>query len=231
MPFERASQVDCHNPEFTMVEWYRVGDSMETAIELLSELGEALLGRGAAERISYRQAFAEHVGLDPHRASVAELAAAAAAHDVAFPQGMPGDDRDPWLNLLLAACVEPHLGRDRPTILYHYPASQAALARVVPQGSQQVAERFELYVEGLELANGYHELLDVSVLRQRSRQANQQRLADGKYPLPENSRLESAMQHGLPPSAGVALGLDRIVMLASGADSIADVIAFPIDRA
>jgi lysyl-tRNA synthetase class 2 len=220
-----------HNPEFTIVEWYRVGDSMNVAIQLLSELCDTLLNRGAAKRTTYGQAFREHLGLDPHTATVVELAAAAAAHDVCIPPALPDDDRDSWLNLLLAACVEPHLGRDTPTILYHYPASQAALARVVRRGPHAVAERFELYVDGLELANGYHELLDVDVLRQRSSQANRQRTADGKYTLPESTRLEAAMRHGLPPCAGVALGFDRVVMLATGANSLADVIAFPIDRA
>jgi lysyl-tRNA synthetase class 2 len=220
-----------HNPEFTIVEWYRVGDAMDGAIQLLSELCDTLLNRGAAERTTYGQTFHEHLGLDPHSATVVELAAAAAAHDVCVPPGMPDNDRDSWLNLLLAACVEPHLGRGAPTILYDYPASQAALARVVTRGPHAVAERFELYVDGLELANGYHELLDAAILRQRSSQANRQRIADGKHALPEGTRLEAAMRHGLPPCAGVALGFDRVVMLATGADSLADVLAFPIDRA
>lgn len=220
-----------HNPEFTIVEWYRVGDSMAQGMELLSQLSVELLGRGAAETISYAQAFQQFLGFDPHAASVAEMAAAACAHEVAVPDQIHSEDRDEWLNLLLATCVEPHLGRGRPAMLYHYPASQSALAQVVQHASHAVAERFELYVDGIELANGYHELLDADVLRRRNAEANRQRVADGKYALPEDSRLLAAMEHGLPPCTGVALGLDRLVMLATSSDSLAEVLAFPIDRA
>jgi lysyl-tRNA synthetase class 2 len=132
--------------------------------------------------------------------------------------------------LLLVECVEPKLGHDCPVIVYDYPANQAALAQI-RQADPRVAERFELYARGIELANGYHELLDGEVLRARSRIANAQRLADGKYTLPEENRLLSAMQHGLPPCAGVALGFDRLVMVAAGAKCLQDVIAFPIDIA
>src|SRR5262249_33417780 len=125
---------------------------------------------------------------------------------------------------------EPQLGRDRPTILYDYPASQSALARIRP-GNPPVAERFELYYHGIELANGYHELLDPAALTQRNRENNHLRSADGKYTLPENSRLLEAMQHGLPACSGCALGFDRLVMVASGASTIQEVMAFPIDRA
>jgi elongation factor P--(R)-beta-lysine ligase len=115
-------------------------------------------------------------------------------------------------------------------ILYDYPASQAALARVRP-GPPPVAERFELYVRGIELANGYHELLDAATLRDRNRSNNALRLTDGKPALPEDSRLLAAMDAGLPACTGVALGFDRVVMLASGAATVAEVIAFPFDRA
>jgi elongation factor P--(R)-beta-lysine ligase len=131
---------------------------------------------------------------------------------------------------LLVELVEPHLGRDRPTILFDYPASQAALARV-RNDPTAVAERFELYIDGIELANGYHELLDAAVLRERNAHANSQRTADGKPPLPDDSQLLAAMEAGLPPCTGVALGFDRLVMIAAGADSIDEVIPFPIDRA
>src|SRR5262249_35013558 len=153
-----------------MVEWYRTGDDMQAGIALLSDLSSALLGTSAAELLSYRAAFERHLSIDPHRATVAELRRAAHEKKLAVPAGL-GDDRDNWLNLLLAECVEPELGRDRPTVLYDYPASQAALAQVRIDDSQpgqppvEVAERFELYFHGIELANGYHELLDAAVLR------------------------------------------------------------------
>jgi lysyl-tRNA synthetase class 2 len=133
------------------------------------------------------------------------------------------------------------LGAVHPVILYDYPATQAALARLRLQsspdsrigaaGQYQVAERFELYYRGVELANGYHELLDPDVLRDRNQAANAARAADGRYRLPTESRLLSAMEHGLPACSGVALGFDRLVMLAAGAASVREVMAFPIDRA
>ncbi len=203
-----------HNPEFTMVEWYRVGDHMEAGMTLLSDLCQMVLNTMPAERLSYAAAFERHVGLNPHTATVNQLAAAAAQQHITVPAGL-GDDRDGWLNLLLAECVEPHLGQSTPTILYDYPASQAVLAKV-RDDAPPVAERFELYYRGIELANGYHELLDPAVLRRRNVAANAARMADGKPPLPEESRLLQAMEAGLPPCTGVALGFDRLVMLAAG---------------
>ena len=218
-----------HNPEFTIVEWYRVGDDMTAGMALLSDLCGTLLGTPAAERLSYADAFQRFVAVNPHTASVAELAVAAQRLKVAAPAGL-GSDRDGWLNVLLAQSVEPHLGQSAPTILYDYPASQAALAKV-RDNSPPVAERFELYVRGIELANGYHELLDAAELRRRNAAANEARKSDGKQPLPEESRLLQAMDAGLPSCTGVALGFDRLVMLAAGAKSLAEVMAFPIDRA
>lgn len=228
--FRAGEQGSRHNPEFTLVEWYRVGDGMASAIQMLSELAAELLDAPAADRCSYQAAFLEHVGVDPHTASVADLREAATANGVTSPPSMATAGRDEWLNLLLAECVEPRLGDSRPLILYDYPASQAALARVRP-GDPPVAERFELYVDGIELANGYHELLEPDVLVRRNRQANLDRRAAGKYPLPEESRLLDAMRQGLPACSGVALGFDRLVMVALGAREISQVIAFPIERA
>ena len=219
-----------HNPEFTIVEWYRRGDSMREGIELLAELAGVLLDVDAVGRTTYAEAFQTHVGVDPHTASADELAAAAARHNVQRPATMQPGDRDQWLNLLLATLVEPHLGKEHPEIVYDYPVSQAALARI-RDDLPPVAERFELYARGLELANGYHELLDADELRRRNRSTNGKRQAEGKPALPDDSRLLSAMHHGLPQCAGVALGFDRLVMVATGASSIAEVMAFPINRA
>ncbi len=143
---------------------------------------------------------------------------------------MAKDDRDGWLDWLLTERVQVHLGVERPVLLYDFPASQAALAQV-RLGEPPLAERFELYVAGWELANGYHELLDLGELRRRNARANQFRRNDGKEALPEDSRLLAAMECGLPPAVGCALGFDRLVMLAAGARSIGEVIAFPWDRA
>ena len=227
----RAGEIGrLHNPEFTIVEWYRRGDSMAAAMQLLSDLAESLLERGPADLMSYGDAFAQFVGVDPHRGSITELRTAAENRRLAIPASLEADDRDGWLNLLLAELVEQNLGQQRPCILFDYPASQAALARARDE-SPPVAERFELYVGGIELANGYHELLDPGVLRARNAAANTLRQRDGKPPLPEESRLLAAMDAGLPDCSGVALGFDRLVMLAAGATSLAEVMAFPIDRA
>ena len=149
-----------------------------------------------------------------------------------MPAGMDRHDRDEWLNLLLAMRIEPELGRDRPEIIYHYPATQASLAKVVHSaGRHEVAERFELYYRGVELANGFHELGDAGELRARFEAVNASRVADGRRALPMPERLLAALEYGLPDCTGVALGFDRLVMLAIDATSIDDVVAFPEDRA
>lgn len=195
-----------HNPEFTMVEWYRVGDDYSSGMELLSELADAILGRGSADPCTFFEAIRLYGEVEP--------------------LGMSAYD----LDVVLTTKVQPQLGLTRPAIVFDYPADQAALARVRP-GHPPLAERFELYVDGLELANGYHELLDPAVLRDRNRENNAARAADGKFTVPEESRLLEAMDHGLPSCCGCALGLDRLVMVATGAKSIQEVMAFPIDRA
>jgi len=228
--FRQGERGRLHNPEFTLVEWYRPGDDMDEGMALLGELAEAMLGRGPAERVSYAEAFLAHAGVDPLTTSVESLRAAAHERNVAWPESLDPRDRDAWLDLLLVALVEPRLGIDRPAILYDYPATQAALARV-REDDPPVAERFELYVDGIELANGFHELTDAAELARRNAAVNRQRLADGRPALPERSRLLVAMEHGLPEATGVALGFDRLVMVAAGAASLADVMALPWDRA
>jgi elongation factor P--(R)-beta-lysine ligase len=238
--FRREELGPLHNPEFTIVEWYRTGDGLEEGIDLLDQLSQTLLGRGPAERLSYREAFLQYAEVDPLVASTSALQEVA-SRTGAPPDSLRSDDRDGWLDWILVEQVQPHLGEERPAIVYDYPASQAALARVRETGGASpgsesqatvaVAERFELFVSGIELANGYHELVDPGVLRERNRANNAARVADGKAALPEDSRLLSAMDSGLPQAAGVALGFDRLVMLVAGAERIDQVVAFPFDRA
>ncbi|MFM7070654.1 MAG: EF-P lysine aminoacylase EpmA [Planctomycetota bacterium] len=218
-----------HNSEFTLVEWYRVGDGYEAGMRLLDELATGLLDRGSAERVSYREAFTRYANFDPFTLDSPSLAALIRSRSPAVPD-YPDEDRDSWLNYALAEWVEPFLGGDRPTILYDYPASQAALAQV-RGGDPPLAERFELYVDGVELANGYHELLDVAAFRNRASLNRQARLAEGKPDLPASPRFEAAMSRGLPACAGVALGFDRLVMVAVGARDLSAVIAFPDELA
>ncbi len=223
-----------HNPEFTLLEWYRVGFDHHRLMDEVAELvGMLLAGRLALaepERLSYRQIFQHHLNLDPHRATVADLAACAETRNVSIPTGMPLDDPDPWLDLLLTHCVEPRLGSGRLTFVHDYPASQAALARLRPD-DPPVGERFELYINGIELANGFHELGDTVEQRHRFAQENAARRAAGLPVMPVDEHLLAALEFGLPDCAGVALGFDRLVMLATRKTSLAEVLAFPLDRA
>lgn len=219
-----------HNPEFSMVEWYRPGDGLAEGMGLLADFVEAMLDRGRPESLSYAEAFQRYAGIDPHRISTADLIASVREAGIVAPDSMAASDRDGWLDLLLVEKVQPGLGFARPAIVYDFPASQAALAVVRPS-DPPLAERFELYIDGIELANGYHELVDPKQLRRRMTEANALRRIDDRPPLPQHNRLLAAMEAGLPPSAGVALGFDRLVMLAVGAKSLAEVVAFPFDRA
>jgi lysyl-tRNA synthetase class 2 len=228
--FRGGERGPLHNPEFTMIEWYRVGDDMEAGMQLLDDLSQHLLQRGPAERVTFCEAFQRYAGIHPLVSSVADLAEAAQQHGMEMTSAWDQAERDAWLDWLLVFVVEPHLGVRHPTILYDYPATQAALAKVRDDGVP-LAERFELYVNGIELANGYHELTDAAVFQDRTMAANAARRHDGKRGLPVDSRLAAAMQHGLPASAGVALGFDRLVMVAVGASNLSEVMAFPIDRA
>lgn len=218
-----------HNPEFTMLEWYRLGFDHFQLMAEVAELLNSLLGEKPTRQLSYRSAFAQVLDVDPHRATVSELSALALQY--CGYQGLD-DDRDTLLDLLMAQVIEPQLGRDELTFIYDYPASQCALAKVKTDGQgAEVAERFELYVEGVELANGYHELTDAEEQHQRFEADLAERQQRGLPQVPKDERLLAALQQGMPNCAGVALGLDRLLMLMVGTDSIRDVIAFPADIA
>ncbi|TLM79212.1 EF-P lysine aminoacylase EpmA [Microbulbifer harenosus] len=221
-----------HNPEFSMLEWYRVGwDDHRLMIEV-GELLSWVLRIPQVRSYSYRALFLQHVGLDPHRASFAELKdAVARVLELSFePAG-----RDECLDLLMSHHIEPRMdgdGGDRITLVYDFPATQAALARVeVDELGVPVARRFEAYVKGMELANGYWELTDAPEQQRRFEADHRFREAQGKPVYPFEERLVQALEAGLPNCAGVALGFDRLLMLACGARRIDEVIAFPIDRA
>jgi lysyl-tRNA synthetase class 2 len=216
-----------HNPEFTMLEWYRPGWDHHELMSEIDELLAAVLGSRPGERLSYAEAFAAHAGVDPHHALDSELRERAQSH---ASRGADDLDREELLDLLLAESVEPKLGRGRPSFVYDFPASKAALARVRP-GDPPLAERFELFVDGLELANGYHELTDPAEQRRRFEQDLAERRRRGLPEVQIDERLLAALDAGLPDCAGVALGVDRLVMLVLGAADISEVIAFPADRA
>jgi elongation factor P--(R)-beta-lysine ligase len=220
-----------HNPEFTMLEWYRLGyddAALMSEVEgLVATLLEPERALAPAERLSYAEALRRYAGIDPHVASDRELELAAARHGTAVAGSL---DRDARLDLLMGLVVGPKLGCDRPCFVCDYPASQASLARLKP-GSPAVAARFELYLDGVELANGFHELVDAREQRARFERDLLTRRARGQIEPPMDERLLAALEAGMPDCAGVALGFDRLVALALGADRLSDAMAFPIDRA
>jgi lysyl-tRNA synthetase class 2 len=232
-----------HNPEFTMVEWYRAGDTHVEQMQVVQDLvvesfrdvqrarsSKVPVPQIPFSRTTYREAFERYTGSDVFELTTGQLVELARTRGVSIPASFNLADRDDCLNLLLAELVEPHLGRERPEFLYDYPASQAAIARIRSE-TPAVAERFELYSAGIELCNGYHELTDPAELRRRMEIESLRRKSEGLSPLPVSSRLLSSMEAGLPACAGVALGFDRLLMLAAGAKSIAEVLPFAFDRA
>lgn len=218
-----------HNPEFTLLEWYRPDYDHHRLMEEVGELVVAALGCPAPRRIAYARAFRELAGVDIDRASdeaLRERARKAGADE----RTAAVLDRDGCLDLLLAHLVQPGLSAlvgSRAVFLHDYPASQAALARVGAAEGRERAERFELFVDGIELANGYHELTDASEQRRRFETEAARRRDTGLPAMEIDERLISALAHGLPACAGVALGVDRLVMLALDLERIEDAIAFP----
>jgi lysyl-tRNA synthetase class 2 len=240
-----------HNCEFTMVEWYRVGDTHNDQMQFVEDLILDLRDQTAAHccettvplrngdfgnlgapfvRMTYEEAFERYAGCRVLSQTPLQLAALARRRQLTPPPSLRDDDRDGWLNLLFAELVAPQLGRLRPVFLYNYPASQAALARVSKENSA-VAERFELFVNGVEICNGYHELTDPAEFRRRIEEQSRLRRLTGSRRLPAANRLLAAMEAGLPACAGVALGFDRLVMCLLGRETLAEVMAFPHDRA
>ena len=219
-----------HNPEFTMLEWYRVGwDHQRLVVEAAELIGTALrlVGRSAKlRRTTWRDLYFDRLGFDPHVAGLAQLQAALGDIDI-DPEGLVRDD---WLDLLLTHRLQPAFAQDELLAVHDYPASQAALARI-REGDPPVAERFEVYLGPLELANGYHELTDPAEQAARFREdlVVRERRRAARPPL--DARLLSALESGLPHCAGVALGVDRLLMAMLGSTRIADALAFPFDLA
>lgn len=215
-----------HNPEFTLLEWYRPGFDLSALIDEVDALLAALLGCSAGRRTAYRALFMDRLGLDPFQAEQAALAAPAAAAGLANAHGL---DRTGLLEFLFSRCLQPAL-ETGVVHVHDFPPEQAALARIVP-GPPAVARRVEVFVDRVELANGYEELTDPNEQRARMQADLGVRHARGAPEPSPDERLEAALVHGLPSSAGIALGFDRLVMLALGASSIDQVLSFPIERA
>ncbi|MFM7518425.1 MAG: elongation factor P--(R)-beta-lysine ligase [Pirellula sp.] len=218
-----------HNPEFTMAEWYDVSADLSGGLNLLDNLLMALLGTPSAERMRFESAFKQATELELFECDAETLAQWAVDRRLVDRSDW-ASDWDDWVNLIFSHVVQPSLGQKRPVLVTHFPASQAALAKLDPQ-DPRTAERYEAFYLGVELANGYHELCDPDELARRAAIANEQRIADGKFALPLESPLVDAMRYGIPNSCGCALGFDRVVMLACGAKSLSEVIPFTAPRA
>lgn len=231
--FRREEAGRFHSPEFTLLEWYRPGFDhlrlMDEVEALLHAVGIAACSR--FERLDYRQAFVRHAGFDPFTASLARLADVGAGCGVQVPPEDPcASDREFWLDVLMSHRVGPALGLQVPMFLYDFPASQAALARIRP-GDPPLAERFELFWKGVELANGFHELGDAAEQRNRFQADQERRRALGQVVPPFDAHLIGALASGFPDCAGVAIGLDRLLMLKLGLPDLASTLAFASDRA
>ena len=227
--FRRFESGSKHNPEFTLLEWYRPGFDYFQLMDEVAALLECVLGPSHYEKISYRALFQQHLQIDPHRAECRELRQLALRH---IDIQLQSDCRDDWLNVLLSHVIEPKL-RQQTVFIYDYPATQAALARIARDDTgERVAQRFELYVNAVELANGYFELTDVTEQERRFEQERRLRRQQGKISINSDKYLLAAMaESGLPECSGVALGIDRLVMLALGCSTINDVLTFPVARA
>ena len=219
-----------HQPEFTLIEWYRHGfsldDMMRESVELLTALLEPSRLQGRAVYRSYAAAFRKLIDIDPFTADLDSLRRASGA-DGRLAAAL-GERRDDWLDLLLATRVATRFERNRLTVLHHYPASQAALARLNPQ-DPAVAERFEVFYGDLELANGFVELTDAAEQTQRFASDQEVRQALDKLCAPLDDRFLAALRSGLPSCAGVALGFERLLMINEKSDDIRSVVTFPFD--
>lgn len=215
-----------HNPEFTMLEWYRPQFDHHQLMAEVEALLIAILACESAEKLTYRELFQRYARFDPMTTSIAEL------QEYVEQQGLQADlvlNHDGWLQLIMTHFIEPQLGYNVPTFVYDFPASQASLARI-SSDNPLVAERFEVYVQGIELANGFHELLDADEQRQRFMKDLTRRQSENQMLPPMDELFLAALKQGLPPCAGVALGVDRLIMLALKKPSIQEVISFDFTR-
>ncbi len=235
--FRQDEQGKRHNPEFTLLEWYRIDFDHHALMgeinALLRFIAEDFLTLERSQFYSYQDAMIKFADVDPFTASDEELknASVKAGVDVVGMDDTSQDSyRDNWLNLLMSHVVEKNLPLNCPVFIYDYPASQAALAKI-RKGSPDVAERFELYINGMELANGFHELVDANEQAERFHNEQAQRKKSELAGIPADYHLIDALRHGLPECAGVAIGLDRLLMVLTGTEHINDVLTFPFDRA
>ena len=218
-----------HNPEFTILEWYRPGFDLAQLIEEVAVIARLVLAEPQLQTVtlSYAELFARELDIDVFACTADMLRDLAVERHVLGAENMDLE-RDGWLDLLMSHLIQPGLGQDSLCFVCDYPASQAALARLNPDGRS--AARFELFHAGIELANGYHELVDADEQAQRFEADNCARRAQGLAPIRVDRLLLGALQHGLPDCAGVAMGLDRLLMLRLGVRDIDQVLGFSLQR-
>lgn len=225
--FRKGETGRLHNPEFTMIEWYRTSIPFAGLIEEVSELIHLFTGPFPVRYLSYRDAFQNFAGVDPFIDQ--DWAAAALSLGVAKPPDSSHWDRDTWLHLLMSHAIEPNLGSGELTALTDYPPSQAALARVVEKDGRAVAERFEIYLGGVELCNGYHELADPLEQRRRLAEENKNRVLQGKKLYALDEKFLNALEIGLPDSCGVSVGFDRLMLIRHKVKALRDILPFAWD--
>lgn len=223
-----------HNPEFTLLEWYRVGFDlsalMDEITELLQYLGEGIPFWQQAERYSYSELFQRYTGLDALTFSLDAYRQGAAHLELLDAERLCGEDHALWLDLLFSHRVQPYLGQDALCLVYDYPARQSSLARAKP-GQPELVERVEIFIRGVELGNGFYELTDAEEQERRFTAEIETRRRLGLPITTPDRRLLAALQSGLPDCAGIAIGLDRLLMLLNDCAHIDAVLAFPIGRA
>ncbi len=219
-----------HNPEFTMLEWYRIGFNQQDLMNEVSELLQAVLGGNKPIFISYQEIFMSTVIIDPLTASFNELVAVLEQHNKSADWLVEQKDSDVLLQFIFTEIIEGTIGSDEPCFIYNFPIAQASLAKV-SETDERVAERFECYYRGVELVNGFNELTDASEQQKRFEQDNVKRKAQALDQRPIDENFIYALNHGLPQCSGVALGIDRLVMLALDCKHINDVVSFGIEIA
>lgn len=212
-----------HNPEFTMTEWYRVGAEFTPFIEETVEFIRLFLGNLPSRILTYREAFLRFAKVDYVHASEDDLLTCAKINNIEIST-QSSWDKETLLHLLMGFVIEPHLGQEEILVLTDYPASQAALAETIQKADELVAKRFEIYYKGIELANGYSELTDASLQKERLLEALKKRKQDNKQDLPIDENFLKALSIGLPKCCGVAVGFDRLMMLRHGSSSLEDIL-------
>ncbi|GAW97462.1 MULTISPECIES: elongation factor P--(R)-beta-lysine ligase [Colwellia] len=219
-----------HNPEFTMLEWYRIGFDQFDLMHEVAELLQVVLGGNRALFSSYQDIFMQTVAVDPLTVNFAELVEVLNKYDKSADWLIEMQDTDLLLQFIFTELIEPTIGINQPQFIYDFPITQASLARVSPEDSR-VAQRFECYYHGIELVNGFNELTDANEQQIRFEQDNAKRAAQGLSTRPIDKNFIAALTHGLPQCSGVALGIDRLVMLALDIKKISEVQSFSIERA